>query len=430
MALGFIGAAFSAISGNLKDQWKDAIVCEDMPNNVLMMKKTSKTGVISHGSYIIVNPGQIAVIVSGGRVVDATAQEGAYKYEEGAPSFFAGDFGASFKDMWTRFTFGGGRPLQDSVYYINATEILDNGFGTAVPVMYRDWEHPVMNARMGTMQPMKVDIRCFGKYTFKIADPAVFLREVAGTADVYEKETLCEQMRTEVTSSLQSVLNRLCAEDYKILPLDLPSKAGFIKQIMQEGVYDEDIRRRGIKIVSFAIAGITLTEESQEKIDRYEIGGDVYQQQGVMTDAYATAMVDAANNANGAATGFMGMGMANMMGAPAMFGNQMMTGQVQQQGLQAMQQQNVQSMQNQGMAVAGAQPMMAGQPGAQAAPVAQPVVPGAPAGATCPTCGAAVSGKFCAECGTKIEAPAKKFCSNCGKEVVGKFCAECGTPAQ
>lgn len=423
MALGFIGAAFSAIGGNLKDQWKDAIMCEDMPNNVLMMRKTSKTGVISHGSSIIVNPGQIAVIISGGRVVDATAQEGVYRYEEGAPSFFAGDFGASFKDMWTRFTYGGGRPIEDSVFYLNATEILDNGFGTASPVMYRDWEHAVMNARMGIMQPMKVDVKCFGKYTFKIADPAVFLREVAGTADIYEKEMLCDQMRTEVQSSLQSVLNRLCAEDYKILPIDLPSKTGLIKQIMQDGVYDEDIRRRGIKIVSFAIASITLTEESQEKIDRYEIGGDVYQQQGVMTDAYATAMVDAANNANGAGTGFMGMGMANMMGAPAMFGSQMM--QNQMPNMQTMQQQNVQSMQQQGMAVpgAGTQPQMMTQP-QMAAPQA------APAGATCPKCGAAVLGKFCAECGTKIEAPAKKFCSNCGKEVQGKFCAECGTPVQ
>lgn len=426
MALGFIGAAIGAIGGNLKDQWKDAVMCEDMPNNVLMIRKTSKTGVISHGSSIIVNPGQIAVIVSGGRVVDATAQEGVYRYEEGAPSFFAGDFGASFKDMWTRFTYGGGRPLQDSVYYLNATEILDNGFGTAAPVMYRDWEHAVMNARMGVMQPMKVDVKCFGKYTFKIADPAAFLREVAGTADIYEKETLCEQMRTEVQSALQSVLNRLCAEDYKILPLDLPSKAGFIKQIMQDGVYDEDIRRRGIKIVSFAIASITLTEESQQKIDRYEIGGDVYQQQGVMTDAYATAMVDAANNANGAAAGFMGMGMANMMGAPAMFGNQMMAGQMQQQGMQAMQQQNIQSMQNQGMAVPGAQSQMMTQPQG----MVQPQMGAAPAGGTCPKCGAAVSGKFCAECGTKIEAPTKKFCSNCGKEVTGKFCAECGTQVQ
>ena len=39
---------------------------------------------------------------------------------------------------------------------------------------------------------------------------------------------------------------------------------------------------------------------------------------------------------------------------------------------------------------------------------------------TCPKCGAAVAGKFCGECGTKIEVPTKKFCSNCGKEVQGQ----------
>lgn len=429
MALGFIGAAISAVGGNLKDQWKDAVICEDMTNNVLMMRKTTKTGVISHGSSIIVNPGQIAVIVSGGRVVDATAQEGVYRYEEGAPSFFAGDFGASFKDMWTRFTYGGGRPIQDSVFYINATEILDNGFGTAVPVMYRDWEHAVMNARMGGgLQPMKVDITCFGKYTFKIKDPAAFLREIAGTADIYEKETLCEQMRAEVQSALQAVLNELCSEKNKVAPLDLPSQTPLIKKIMQEGVYDEDIRRRGINIVSFAIQGIKLTEESAEKIDRYEIGGDAYQQQGVMTDAYATAMVDAANNTSGAATGFMGMGMVNMMGAPAMFGNQMMNNQMQQQQMQQqpMQQQPMQ----QGMNMAGAQTMQ--QPQAAPASAPTPAADPAPAaaGITCAKCGATVVGKFCAECGTKVEVPTKKFCSNCGKEVSGKFCAECGTQVQ
>ena len=430
MALGFIGAAISAVGGNLKDQWKDAVICEDMTNNVLMMRKTTKTGVISHGSSIIVNPGQIAVIVSGGRVVDATAQEGVYRYEEGAPSFFAGDFGASFKDMWTRFTYGGGRPIQDSVFYINATEILDNGFGTAVPVMYRDWEHAVMNARMGGgLQPMKVDITCFGKYTFKIKDPAAFLREIAGTADIYEKETLCEQMRAEVQSALQAVLNELCSEKNKVAPLDLPSQTPLIKKIMQEGVYDEDIRRRGINIVSFAIQGIKLTEESAEKIDRYEIGGDAYQQQGVMTDAYATAMVDAANNTSGAATGFMGMGMVNMMGAPAMFGNQMMNNQMQQQPMQQqpMQQQPMQQQpMQQGMNMAGAQTMQ--QPQAAPTPAADPAP--AAAGITCAKCGATVVGKFCAECGTKVEVPTKKFCSNCGKEVSGKFCAECGTQVQ
>jgi len=48
--------------------------------------------------------------------------------------------------------------------------------------------------------------------------------------------------------------------------------------------------------------------------------------------------------------------------------------------------------------------------------------------ASCPHCGAAVSGgKFCMECGQPLAA--KKFCVECGAELAAsaKFCAECGT---
>ena len=425
--LTLISAAYGAVVGNLKDQFKDVVTCEGMEDNILMMRKTSGSGVISNGSAIIVRPGQIAVILSGGSVVDVTAEEGVYRYNHGAPSFFNGDFGASFKDMWTRFTYGGGRPVQDGVYYINSKEIMNNGFGTQAPVLFRDWEHPLMNARTGGMQPMQVQVRCNGKYTFKISDPATFLREVAGTVDIYEKEMLCDQMRTEVTEVLQAVLNKLGSAEYKVLVGDLPAQTRLVKEIMEKEVFDEPIRRRGVKIVSMAIASITLTPESIEKIDRYEIGGDMLQGQGAMVDAYATAMVDAANNANGATTGFMGMGMANMTGAPMI--NNMMMGMPNQQNMQMMQQQNVQNLQNQGVAVPGMQPQQMAQPTMQ--PMGQqPVAQQPAAGVKCPTCGAVATGKFCGECGTKIEVPIKKFCTACGKEVTGKFCGECGTPVQ
>ena len=39
--MGLIKAAVGAIGSTLHDQWKEAIRCEDMGNDILMMKNTS-----------------------------------------------------------------------------------------------------------------------------------------------------------------------------------------------------------------------------------------------------------------------------------------------------------------------------------------------------------------------------------------------------
>ena len=54
--MGLIKAAVGAIGSTLHDQWKEAIRCEDMGNDILMMKKTTPTGVITNKSTVIVGP--------------------------------------------------------------------------------------------------------------------------------------------------------------------------------------------------------------------------------------------------------------------------------------------------------------------------------------------------------------------------------------
>ena len=65
--MGLIKAATSAISSTLHDQWKEAIRCDEMTNDILMVKKATDTGVISNGSTIIVAPGQCAIIYDNGK---------------------------------------------------------------------------------------------------------------------------------------------------------------------------------------------------------------------------------------------------------------------------------------------------------------------------------------------------------------------------
>lgn len=411
--MGLIKAAVGAVGGTLKDQWKEAIRCEDLGNDILMMKKTTPTGVISNKSTIIVGPGQCAIIYDNGRVIDATAEEGFYTFDNSSsPSFFAGQFGATFKEMWERFTYNGATAKQQAVFFFNTKEITQNKFGTPAPIPYQDWSHAIPNQMTGQITPLRVEVKCFGTYTFKIVNPAVFMNEIAGTADVYRKSQIIEQIRSEVIATFQNVLNELGNANNKVPVLELPSQTDEIKQVMDEKVFDEPIRRRGLSIEVFAVESVTLDAESEKKIDDYELSSNAMMQQGKLVGAYANAVQDAANNANGAANGFMGIGMMNMASGGVMGGAT--------QGPW----QNAQPVQS----VMNNQPVA---PVQEQQPAQENIVTSNNSnGWVCPNCNTTVTGKFCAECGTKR--PEGKFCSNCGVKLseTAKFCGECGTKVQ
>ena len=215
--MGLIKAALQAAGSTLHDQWKDYIRCEDLGNDILMKRVSTPNGIISKSSAIQVSPGQIAVIFQNGKILDATAEEGYYTFDESAsPTFFAGDFGDVFKEMWNRFTYNGGVSKEQVVFYLNGKEIIDNKFGTPAPIPFQDWSHPIPNQMTNSVTPLRVDVKCFGKYTFKITDPAIFMSKIAGTADEYKKDTLIEQMRSEVIASFQNVLNELGTSAHKV----------------------------------------------------------------------------------------------------------------------------------------------------------------------------------------------------------------------
>ena len=311
--MGLIKSAASAIGSTMHDQWKEAIRCEDLGNEILMMKKTTPTGVITNKSTIIVAPGQCAIIYDNGKVIDATAEEGIYEFDSSSsPSFFAVQFGDVFKEMWQRFTYDGATSKQQAVFFFNIKEIMDNKFGTPAPIPFQDWSHAIPNQMTGEKIPLRVEIKCFGKYTFKISNPALFMSEIAGVADVYKKEDVVEQIRTEVMAVFQNVTNELGNSKYKVPVLEMPSYTDEIKQMMDVAVYDENTKRRGLTITGFSVESVTLTEESEKKIDEYELSANSYMQQGRLVGAYADATQKAAENANGAANGFMGIGMMNM----------------------------------------------------------------------------------------------------------------------
>ena len=319
--MGLIKAAVAAVGSTLHDQWKEYIRCDDLGQDILMKRVSTPNGVISKDSAIQVAPGQIAVVFQNGQILDATAEEGIFTFDQStSPSFFAGQFGDVFKEMWGRFTYNGGTFKEQAVFYINAKEIMDNKFGTPAPIPFQDWSHPIPNQMTGSMSPLRVEVKCFGKYTFKVSDPAVFMSRVAGTVEEYRKDELCEQMRSEVIGAFQNVLNELGTSAHKTPVLELPSRTDEIKAVMDEKVFDQPIRDRGLSIVGFVVESVTLDDESNQKIDNYELSSNQFMQQGTLTGAYANAVQDAAKNEAGAMNGFLGVGMMNMASGGMMGG--------------------------------------------------------------------------------------------------------------
>lgn len=402
--MGLIKAAASAIGGTLGDQWEDYITCNELSSDVLIVKKTTKTGQISAKSRIQVNPGQAIIVVDSGRILDISAEEGIYSFDAStSPSVFAGQFGASLKEVWDRFKFGGQAAKEQVIYYVNIQgELQGNKFGTSTPVPYDD---PVYRG---------IYIRYFGSYTFKISNPLIFYHNVANdVGDAYTKDKLMEQADGEFGMHIDDAVSSFALEGVKYNHLN--GKKLEIAKKMNDTLDEEWLQKRGIEVVSVALDKITPDDESRERIQKFDNAAMYSQQEfaaGRMVEATAAAMEGAANNANGAATGFMGLGMMNMTAQGMMGGQNPMAYVTPSQPAQPVQQPAAPQ------AVVGGGVVAAPAPDANAIP--------------CPGCGTPSTGKFCMNCGTKIEAPTPagpKKCPGCGADALdgAKFCVECGS---
>ena len=396
--MGLIQAALSSAGTVLADQWKEYFYCDALDSNVLVVKGKKKVSglssnrgsdnIISNGSIVAVADGQCMIIVDNGKIAELCAEPGEFKYDASSePSIFAGDLGesilATFKVLGKRFTFGGEIPKDQRVYYFNTKEIIGNKYGTPSPIPFR-----VVDQRAGI--DIDIAIRCFGEYSYRIANPILFYTNVCGNVtSEYTRAQLDNQLKTELLTALQPAFAKISEMGirYSALPGHTTEIADALNEVLSAKWRD----LRGLEIVSFGVSSVKANEEDEKllkELQRNAAYRDPTLAGAAIIGAQAQAMQDAANNASGAAVGFMGMNMAAQ------------TGGVNAANLYAM----------------GAQ-QQAAAPAAPAAPAAE--------GWTCPSCGKQAFGKFCTECGTKKPVDGWT-CPSCGAVNKGKFCSECG----
>lgn len=386
--MGLMKAALGSAGSVLGDQWREYFYCDSMDADVLVCKgakrisgrssnRNGSDNIISNGAVIAVNEGQCMMIVEQGQIVEFAAEAGEFTWNASTePSIFYGGLGKGLKGSWEtlkrRFTFGADTAKDQRVYYFNIKEIIGNKYGTPSPVPFR-----VVDQNIGL--DMEVSIRCNGEYSYKIADPMLFYKNVCGNVThVFTRSMLDSQLKSEFLTALQPAFARI--SDQGIRYSSLPAHTMEIAEALNDVLSEKWGNLRGIHVVSVGVNSVTASAEDEATIKELQKSA-VFRNPNMaaahMVQAQAEAMKTAAANENGAMMGFMGMNMAQAAGG-------FQANELFQMGQKSVVQTN------------------------------------STVTWTC-KCGTVNTGKFCTECGSS-----QGWVCSCGSINKGKFCPECG----
>ena len=314
---------------------------------------------IKNGGQLIVRESQAAVFVHEGQVADVFTP-GKYTIDGGNTPILS-KLGA--------WKFGFNSPFKSEVYFVNTKQFTDMKWGTSNPIMLRDADFGI------------VQLRAFGAYSLRVADPGEFIKEIAGTNAHFTTEDIEGQLKRAIVTEFSDAIGEL-----KIPALDLASQYKEMGERIR-GMINGDFGSYGLEVTKFYVENVSVPEEVQEAINKRSAMGAIGNVDQYMKFQAADALRDAAQNEGG------GAGLGAGLGAGFAMGNQMVGafGGMQQGG------------------------------GGGAAPVAT---------TPCPSCGKANAqgAKFCADCGGKMEI-AQVPCVKCGANLRegAKFCSECGS---
>ncbi len=384
--MGLIKALSSATTTAFGDQFKEFVTCPTISKNVLIQRgiinhgtgnSNPSEGIISNGSTIVVPQGMAMMIIENGEIKEFTADAGTFYFDSSSePSIFTGGLGKgiidTFKTIGKRFTYGGQTAKDQRVYYVNLLTITGNKFGSPQPRKITDEKYGML------------EVTFFGEYAFKVVDPIMLVNSVIGAnaADtVYYEDVVGSQLQSKFIEKLTQAIT-VVMRKHKVSFGDIGLYNSDISEEMNVCLDDSWRQNYGLEVVDVAIGDINLTDESMvkvNKIDEATIFSNKNLQSGLMASASADALRNASSNENGAMMGFMGMNMAsgavnNMMGAI-----------------------------NNGTDVNGYKPET-NQPEMGTIFNNEEVkVEDVPEPKKCPNCGEMAIGKFCSNCGTKLE---------------------------
>jgi excisionase family DNA binding protein len=142
-------------------------------------------------------------------------------------------------------------PFKADVYYLNTRLFTGNKWGTANPIMMRDDDLGIVRAR------------AFGTYDFRIMDPKLFLKEVAGSDHNFRVDEFSDTMRSRIVSVFADAL-----ASAKVPVFDVASRYGELGEALLPLLNPVLEAKYGIGLASFIIENVSVPPEVEQAIDK------------------------------------------------------------------------------------------------------------------------------------------------------------------
>jgi len=147
--------------------------------------------------------------------------------------------------------YGFNSPFKADVYYLNTRLFTGNKWGTANPVMMRDNDLGI------------VRVRAFGTYDFRITEPKVFLKEVAGSDHNFRLDEFAETMRSRVVSVFAEALAQA-----HIPVFDVASRYSELGQALLPLINPVINAKYGLEVSSFIVENVSVPPEVEQAVDK------------------------------------------------------------------------------------------------------------------------------------------------------------------
>src|SRR6187551_364083 len=142
-------------------------------------------------------------------------------------------------------------PFKADVYYLVTRVFTGNKWGTSNPVLMRDNDFGIVRAR------------AFGTYDFRITDPKLFLKEVAGSDQHFRLDEFADTMRSRIVSLFSEALAQA-----KIPVLDVASRYSEVGNALLPLLNGVTVGKYGIEFASFILENVSVPPEVEQAIDK------------------------------------------------------------------------------------------------------------------------------------------------------------------